>query len=237
MPIAVIFDFDGVLADTEKLHFKAFNVVLKEHGIELMQDKYWQDYLGYTDQECFEAVSRDYSTPFNQAAIDELIRKKAVEFDRLVKQDGAIIDGVMDFITLLEKNKIPISICSGALMSDIDSVLSASVEVLGRDLRNSFEVIITADNVKKGKPHPEGYLLTLERINRKLNMTFNAEDCIVIEDSHWGLEAAKAAGMNSIAVTNSYSAKSLQGKADLVVDNLKSLTLDDLLKVSQVCEH
>ena len=84
-----------------------------------------------------------------------------------------------------------------------------------------------AEQVKKGKPNPEGFLLSLQRLNEKRENPIMANQCIVIEDSHWGLEAAKAAGMHTIAVTNSYDAEQLR-MAERIVSQLNELSIDDL---------
>ena len=98
-------------------------------------------------------------------------------------------------------------------------------------LRHLFEVIVSGEQVKKGKPDPEGFLLSLQRLNENREKPITANQCVVIEDSHWGLEAAKAAGMHTIAVTNSYDAGQL-GMAEKIVDRLSELTIDDL---QQLC--
>ena len=98
-------------------------------------------------------------------------------------------------------------------------------------LRHLFEVIVSAEHIKKGKPHPEGFLLTLQRLNENREEAITGNQCIVIEDSHWGLEAAKAAGMHTIAVTNSYDAEQLS-LAEKIVARLSELSIDDL---QQLC--
>jgi beta-phosphoglucomutase-like phosphatase (HAD superfamily) len=122
---------------------------------------------------------------------------------------------------MLADNKIPMAVCSGALLPEIEMILK------GAGLRHFFDVIVSAEQVKKGKPDPEGFLLALKLLNKKTSQPINPQDCIVIEDSHWGLEAARAAGMHPIAVTNSYSADQLK-PSDRTVANLNQLTLEDL---------
>jgi len=97
-------------------------------------------------------------------------------------------------------------------------------------LRHFFEVIVSAEQVKKGKPHPEGFLLTLQKLNGKTTSPILASQCIAVEDSHWGLEAAKAAGMHTLAVTNSYGADQLT-LAKKIVTRLDKLNIDDLQKL------
>ena len=123
---------------------------------------------------------------------------------------------------MLQENDIPMAICSGALLTEIEMILRQS------NLPDLFGVIVSADHVSKGKPDPEGYIKTLKRMNENSQNEILPGECVVIEDSHWGLEAAKAAGMNSIAVTNTYSKNCLQGYADLVTDRLDSLSIDDV---------
>ena len=98
-------------------------------------------------------------------------------------------------------------------------------------LRHLFEVIVSGEQVTKGKPHPEGFLLSLQRLNENRENPITANQCIVIEDSHWGLEAAKAAGMHTIAVTNSYDAEQLS-LANKIVNRLSELSINDL---QQLC--
>ncbi len=222
---AVIFDFDGVVADSELLHYQALNTIFKRFGVDIPKAVHWDKYLGYSDLENIEAVNRDYSMGLDAAAIAEQIAEKKVVFDELAVAESMIIDGVAEFIAMLTSHKIRIAICSGALRSDIDLMLS------GVDFKEAFEVIVTADDVKHGKPDPEGYLLALAKLNAGRVDAIGPNDCIVIEDSHWGLEAAAAAGMNPIAVTNTYAKDELDGKAKKIVDRLDALTMADLRQI------
>lgn len=219
---AVIFDFDGVVADSEALHYEALNAIFNRFGVDIPKAVHWDKYLGYTDLENIEAVNRDYDMGLDDASIREQIAEKKLIFDKLAGTDAVIIDGVAEFIRMLAENKVRIAICSGALRSDIDLML------MGADFKDAFEVIVTADDVEHGKPDPQGYRMALEKLNTCGQEPMKPDDCIVIEDSHWGLEAATAAGMNPIAVTNTYSADELDGKAKIIVGRLDELTMDDL---------
>ena len=147
-------------------------------------------------------------------------------FEKLAKSEGRIIEGVRDFLKMLEQNNIPMAICSGALLSEVELILEEA------KLRHLFEVIVSAEHIKKGKPDPEGFLLALQRLNENREHPIMGYECIVIEDSHWGLEAAKAAGMHTIAVTNSYDAEQLS-MAERVVTRLNELSINDL---QQLCD-
>jgi beta-phosphoglucomutase len=218
---AVIFDFDGVIADSEALHYKALNAVFNRYGVDVPKEIHWQKYLGYTDRENIEAVNRDYQMGLEDVKIQELIAEKKLVFDDLVANGSFIIDGVGKFIQRLIDGGIRLAICSGALRSDIDLMLAGSSFV------DAFEVIVTADDVKHGKPDPEGYLMVLEKLNQSVHDQIKAANCVVVEDSHWGLEAAKSAGMNPIAVTTTYARDELGTKAQKVVDRLDELFVKD----------
>ncbi|MCP4257647.1 MAG: HAD family phosphatase, partial [Planctomycetes bacterium] len=163
--------------------------------------------------------------------IGKLIEEKKLIYKELAKTEGKMIEGVRDFLTLLEENSVPMAICSGSLLTEVEMVLEDT------GLRHLFEVIVSGEQVRKGKPDPEGFLLTLKRLNNvTLQPVGNQNhilpgECIVIEDSHWGLEAAKAAGMHTIAVTNSYGAEQLS-IAEKIVNQLNELSIDSL---QQLC--
>jgi beta-phosphoglucomutase len=219
---AVIFDFDGVICDSEYLHYQALNTIFKRFGVDIPQTVHWERYLGYSDLENIEAVNRDYAMGLDAAAIQEQIAEKKIVFDELARSDAQVIDGVADFIAMLAAGGVPMAICSGALRSDIDLMLS------GAAFKEVFAAIVTADDVRHGKPDPEGYRLALARLNAAKGAAMAPEQCVVIEDSHWGLAAAAAAGMKPVAVTNTYSREELDGKACKIVARLDELTVETL---------
>ncbi len=225
---AVIFDFDGVIADSEALHYKALNAVLNRYGVDVPKEVHWQKYLGYSDRENIEAVNVDYGMEWDSARVQVLIDEKKVVFDELIVSGSIIIDGVAVFIQRLIDAGIRRAVCSGALRSDIDLMLA------GTDFKYAFEMIVSADDVKHGKPNPEGYLMALDKLNQNGTDPIEASQCVVIEDSHWGLEAATAAGMQPIAVTNTYSRSELGREGRKVVDRLDELTINDL---NDLCEQ
>jgi len=229
---AVIFDFDGVITDSEILHLRAFNRVLAQYGIEIKTKDYYKDYLGLTDVDCFQLVANKGRLGLDGREIENLVKQKNQVFQELAKTEGRIIEGVRDFLEMLRQNNVPMAICSGAVLAEIALILEEA------RLRPFFAVIVSAEQVKRGKPNPEGFLLTLQKLNRIVSPAeagiqnpILPNQCIVIEDSHWGLEAAKAAGMHTIAVTNSYDADQL-ALAEKIVTQLSELTIDDL---QQLC--
>jgi beta-phosphoglucomutase len=222
---AVIFDFDGVITDSEILHFRAFNTVLADHGLELTKKEYYSRYLGLSDKDCYKTLIAEGRLDIKTAQIAELIGKKTLLFEELARTDGKIIEGVRAFLDMLASNGVPMAICSGALRAEIELILEDS------GLRDYFRAIVSAEQVKRGKPHPDGFLLALKKLNQRVSSRLTAQQCVVVEDSHWGLKAAQAAGMHTVAVTNTYEADQL-ASAETIVERLDYLTLNDL---AQLC--
>ena len=221
---AVIFDFDGVITDSEILHFRAFNAVLAQHGVQLTKPEYYTKYLGLTDADCYKALISEGRLAITETQVPVLVRRKTGIFEQLARSEGRIIEGVREFLDLLSAAGIPIAICSGALRTEIELILEEA------KLRNYFDVIVSAEEVARGKPDPQGFLLALKKLNDSWPEAITPASCVVIEDSQWGLDAAEAAGMRTIAVTNTYDADRLQ-QADKVVDHLGELTLDNLRRL------
>lgn len=222
---AVIFDFDGVIADSELLHYKAINQIVARFGVEIPKEKYWEHYLGYTDIDCFRAISEHYQLELGDAVIWNLVDEKFNVFEELACNGTTIIDGVIEFVKMLVDNNIPIAICSGAVAADISLMLQ------GSELKKVFNIIVSADDIERGKPDPEGFTKALLMLNQSYQDQIAANQCLVIEDSHWGLQAARAAGMKSVAVTNTYPKDKLQEYADYVTDSLDLLTIENIQNI------
>ncbi len=218
---AVIFDFDGVITDSEILHFRAFNQVLAKYNIQITKKEYYTDYLGLCDFDFFKSLADKGLLKIDDAKTKELLKQKTKIFEKLAKSQGSIIDGVPEFLAMLKQNNTPMAICSGALLSEIELILDQA------HLRSFFEEIVSAEQITRGKPDPDGFFLTLKKLNEKNRDLIHSNQCIVIEDSHWGLEAANTAGMHTIAITNSYAADQL-AMAEKIVSHLNELNMTDL---------
>jgi beta-phosphoglucomutase len=224
---AVIFDFDGVVVDTEHLHLGAFNEMLAPYGINVSDEAYYEEYVIYNDADFFSVVSERYNLGLSQADITELIEKKFELFKILIEQGPEFIDGAQEFINLLKKNEVIVSICSGSLLADIDLILKDTA------LQDAFEVIVGADSsgVTKGKPDPVSFEVTLKRLNENRSQAIAPDECVVVEDSYGGLVAAEGAGMHRVAVTNTFSAQKLSEYAEMVVNNLRQIDIEDLKRL------
>ena len=215
---AIILDFDGVLADTEPLHFKMFQRVLHEDGLPLREQDYYQKYVGLDDKGCFQAVLSAHGRPASPETVRRLVERKAALMLEQITITPVVYPGIENFVKRAA-GRHRLAIVSGALRHEIELIL----ERVG--LRSSFEHITAAEDIRNGKPDPEGYLHALQALNRRAAV--QASDCLVIEDTIVGIQAAHAAGMRCLAVSTTYPADQLSG-ADAVTSTLKGYDLSAL---------
>ena len=229
MPLSgVIFDFDGVLADSEPVHLRAFQDVLAPRGIELASTAYYDRYLGFDDVGVFRAVARDQGRELSDETLRELIRVKGERFETLVGQGDALFPGAADCIRRVSA-EVPIAIASGALGPEIEATLSTT------GLRHHFKAIVAAGDTPRSKPAPDPYLRAVELL-RPFAATagHDADGCFVaIEDSRWGIESALGAGLRCIGVAQTYPAKELAA-AHAVLSTIGDI---ELATVRGVCRE
>ena len=215
---AIIFDCDGVLVDSEPVHFDMFQKVLAEEGIELTYEAYETRYLAMDDRGCFGAVYRDAEREMSDELLDNLVGRKAEYFAGEMSGEPPTFDGVVDFVRG-SAAKYPMMIASGALGHEVKNA------VVGLSISDCFKGIVAAEDVVNGKPNPEAYLTALARMSEaEFDGTLKAGECLVVEDSFHGVRAAKSAGMWCLAVTNSYPASGLS-EADWVTESLRAFEL------------
>lgn len=219
---AIIFDFDGVIADTEPLHLKAFQLTLREKGIELSDEDYFENYLAYDDKTLFKELLKDRNYEHNEAQISDFMNRKSEHFENVLKGNILVLEGVPEFISEVS-GKYPLAIGSGAIRSEIIYILESG------GLREHFEIIVSADEVINCKPDPEVFIEALRRLNNldSVSEEISPQECLVIEDSTSGIKAAHSAGMKCLAITNSYAAEKLS-EAELIKQSLKGIYLEEI---------
>ncbi len=220
---AFLFDFDGVLADTEPVHLACFKKILSGQGIELSKEEYYEKYLGLDDRSCFEAVFRDRGLTLSAEQQKELMRLKNTALLKELGGKPLLLPGVRELVGRLA-GQYYLAVVSGALKSEVLSVLR------GATMDAKFQVVVAADDVTRCKPDPEGFVTALRLLNRDFvppSERLLPQECLVVEDSPWGIEASRKADMKCLALLTSYSKERLAG-ADRVVKGLKEVT-DKLL--------
>jgi HAD superfamily hydrolase (TIGR01509 family) len=221
---AVIFDFNGIIVDDEPIHFELFQRILREEDIRLTKEVYYARYLGFDDRGAFEASFLDSKRPLNDAKLRELIERKAIYYQEAIRNHVAIFPGVKALVSSLAET-LPLAVASGALRQEIETILQTA------GLLKQFKSIVSAEDVKRGKPEPEIFLKALAALNAQHEgEPFQAADCVVIEDSREGIRGARRAGMKCLAVTNSHPAELLT-EANAVVSTLEEVTVPFLQKM------
>lgn len=216
---AVVFDFDGVLADTEHLHLVAYQSVFRDRGWSLNRDAYYANYLGFDDRGLIREYAREHGLAVGAADVEDLVFEKTRRYEDMVANGQVLYPGATEAVARLAAS-FRLAIASGALRNEILIILRAN------NLAAAFPVVVGADDVARSKPAPDPYAAAVDRLGVRPSAA------VAIEDSPLGLLAAKTAGLRTIGITNSYAAHALTA-ADLVVEALDEITVrtvEDLLK-------
>jgi beta-phosphoglucomutase family hydrolase len=208
---AVIFDMDGVLVDSELFSFKAYERCLSRYGITLDHEDRMKA-TGSTLSEDIDTLSKKYNIQIDKRQCE---KEKEETYRKIAKGNLRLFGGVKEFIALLRKNNIRIAVASSGVR---DKVLFNLHEA---GLDNVFDTVLTADDISHSKPHPEIFLKAAEKLK------VEPSDCVVVEDSVLGVEAAKNAGMLCIAVTNTFPGEDIS-KADIIVSSLSQVDINTL---------
>ncbi|MBX2962544.1 MAG: HAD family phosphatase [Cyclobacteriaceae bacterium] len=208
---AIIFDMDGVIVDTNPFHKETINQFCKKYGFELTDEELRTKIYGRTNREWIPNL-------FGKLT-DEQLEAYAFEKEQMFRdvyaQHIKPVEGLIDFLDLLEQHAIPCSIATSAPRANVDFVLK------GTGIGKYFDIILDESMVTHGKPHPEIYIKSAKAIN------LPNEQCIVIEDSLSGIQAGKAAGSKVIGITTTHTPEEMKD-TDLVIDNFTTLTIDQL---------
>jgi HAD superfamily hydrolase (TIGR01509 family) len=221
---AIVFDFDGVIANSEPLHFQAYRDVLAEESIVLAERDYYDRYLGFDDVGAFRAIGNDAASPMSDARVADLVARKAIRLEALEHERSILFPGAAAAIARMAA-ALPVAIASGARGDEIRRVLERE------RLAHFFTAVVAAEDTPLSKPAPDPYLRAVALLGAAGNPSLRAAECVAIEDSVWGLQSARAAGLKTVGITHTYDARSLVG-AGIVIDALDAL---DLRSLSALC--
>lgn len=219
---AIIFDFNGVILNDEPLHFRSMRDAVSALGIRITQEEYWSRYLPLDDEACLTAICADRGLAPDPQARRSVLEDKVRIYRELLHDRYPVFEGAAELIREASAG-YPLALASGARREEIEATLDAT------GLKSCFRVLVGAEDFERGKPHPESYLLALERLNAALDgrAGIGPRECLVIEDSVGGVEGSRAAGMICLAVANTYPRESLRD-AHRIVDSLVGLKLAEL---------
>lgn len=230
---AVLFDFNGVIINDEPLHQKLIDQLLIEENLRPKSEEFWQLCLGRSDRACLTDLLAKRGRVVTEAYLAELLDRKTrgyqLQLETLEKLP--IYPGLEDLIFNLRSAQLKMAVVSGALRSEIELVLERS------RLLQYFPVVVAGDDITTSKPEPDGYLLAIERLNQQHpDLNLKPTECLAIEDTPAGIQAAKRAGIPVVGVANTYPFHMMQRQANWAVDYLSELELDRVKQVyAQTC--
>lgn len=221
LPQAVIFDFDGVVVDSEPVHYRAFQAVLGPMGLGFGWERYMAEYIGYDDRDGFRAAYADAGRPGPSGTeMEELVAAKTAAFEAEAAAGLPVFDGVEALVRALAGADVPLAVCSGALRGEITPTLDR----LG--LRETFAALVSAEDVAHSKPDPESYALAVRRLAAATGRELEPAACGAIEDTPAGIASARGAGLRVLAVAHTHPAEAL-GEAQRLRERLADVTLAD----------
>ena len=207
---AVLWDMDGVIADTADYHYNAWREVFKEHGVEFSKT----DFMQFFGQR-HDTIVKFALGNLPPAEVKRISEKKQAIYRGNVAKNIVPLPGAIELIKSLNQHHIKTAIGSSAVASNIDVIIE------GLGIEKCFQAIAYGTEVAEGKPSPQIFQLAAKKLGVKPG------NCVVIEDAIAGVAAAKLAGMKCIAVTNSHPANKLEN-ADLIVDSLEQVNIEVL---------
>ncbi len=206
---SAIFDWDGVVVDSSRQHLKSWQALADEIGCVLRPEDFRRSF-GMKNNRIIPEI---YGWASDPDKVQQLSLRKEVHFRKIVQSEGIEpLPGVAEWLDALKSEKISCAVASSTDRANIECIL----EIIG--LQHYFQALVCSEDVQHGKPHPEVFLSAAQRLKAE------PLKCVVFEDAHVGIEAARAAHMKVIAVTTTHPAQTLSN-ADLVIDRLDELTV------------
>lgn len=198
-PRAIIFDYNGVLSDDEPILYEILSGLFAEQGRVLTAEEYFDRFVGLSDDEIIRACLGG-----DHPAVEEVIAERITRYRKAVADGSTVLDSVRDAVRFAAE-RVPVAVVSGSFRPEVEPVLRTA------GLDQAVSVLVTAEDVERGKPDPEGYLKALALLDGNLE----PEEIVVFEDTEAGIAAAKAAGMRCIALTGTLAPERLVAADEL----------------------
>lgn len=214
---AVIFDFDGVLFDSERFHYETLCQILKaELGVDLSWEVFIEKYFGKDDPKIFASLLTERGQDASAERIKVLIQAKVKRYKTTLHECNALpaISGVAKFMAYLQEQSIPMALFSNGNREEVEFAL---LRLDGGVIKPYLQFITTIDDVQHGKPAPDGYVLSAKQLG------VEPQHCLVIEDSLSGIQAGKTAGMTVVGLTTTHAPSILNAHADFVAESYQEI--------------
>lgn len=199
----IIFDLDGTLIDTEEIYYLSWKEALKGFGAEFGTKEYLK-YIGKGEYQVEEELKMKYNLKIEKGELIKVRHRNILKKNLCIR----LKPFAKESLEFFSKN-YRIALCSGSPRFAIDLLMEKA------RISSYFEIIVSRDDVKRNKPYPDIYLYTLDKINLK------PKQCLAFEDTQFGLEAAKSAGLNCFALPHKFSKHQDFSKADQIMNSLK----------------
>lgn len=208
---AVIFDMDGVIVDSEPSHKKVFEKILKNLNLEISEEEYLS-FIGTSNTHMWTILKKNYDL---KETIEELVSNQIKEnIEDFRRSNEKPIPGIVDLLKKLKNNDISTAVASSSPTEGIKLVLEKF------RIEDYFDNILSGENLKRGKPAPDIFLMTANKLN------VEPKHCVVIEDSENGVKAARSAGMRCIGFQNKNSGNQDLSNADIIVNSIEEINLN-----------
>ena len=214
---AAIFDMDGLMIDSEHLQWLATNAALAPYSVRI-EEAQWAGMIGRRALEILTEIKSKHGL---DASVEELLSEKNKAYRELIRRDVPVMSGLYKAIDNCRQAGLRMALASSSILQDITLVLNSL------RLASVFEVIVSGDEVTHGKPDPEIFLAAARLLE------IDPANCLVLEDTTHGVEAAKAAGMVCVAVPNNFAREQDFRRADVVLHSLDDLDLNLLTELSR----
>jgi phosphoglycolate phosphatase/beta-phosphoglucomutase len=220
---AVFFDFNGVIIDDENIQMKAYQEILRGHQIDLTEEWYLSA-LGMDDKTFVQAMFQRAKKPLNGAVLESVLKAKTDLHREMIEDQLPFFPGVLTFLKATSRH-FSIGLVSMANPTEIGYVFQRA------NLTPLFSIVVNCDDVSVCKPAPDCYIAGLRKLNekrqRERQLPLLPSECLAIEDSPPGIEAARVAGMHTLGVTNTVSEEALRAAgAEIVTASLADWTTD-----------
>jgi len=225
---AVLFDFNGIIINDEPIHEKLIEQLLIEENLLIRSGEFRQFCLGRSDRACLKDILAQRGRYVVEGYIDQLLQRKAEAYLRELEalEELPIYPDTRELIVKMGQSYLKMAVVSGAVRSEVEMVLGRA------GLARYFRAIVGGDEIKTSKPEPDGYLLAIKRLNQlEPELNLQPEECLAIEDSFAGIEAAKRAGIPVVGVAHTYPFHMLQRLASWCVDYLSELEWERIKQV------
>lgn len=226
---AVLFDFNGIIIDDEPIHEELIRELLVAENLRVTSEEVRQVCLGRSDRACLQDLLSRRGRVVTPEILDDLIDRKARAYRQRLQsmEELPLYAGLAELIPALLAAGLRMAVVTGAIRAEVELVLTRA------GLIEYFSAIVAGDDITTSKPEPDGYLLAVERLNwADTRLNLQPAECLAIEDTFAGIEAAKRAGIPVVGVAHTYPFHMLQRRADWCVDYLTDLELE---RIQRVC--